>query len=253
MHAVGSTEDELFEAWRERREREGDHVALHDLYDLVAESRGVTAEDLDLHERQALAARALEVIWPGFEQVAPVRPSGRIEVVAYDEAWPLRFAALRDRLAGALGTVALRIDHVGSTSVPWLDAKPIIDVQISVADCADELAYAPAIIGCGFELYSRDEEHRFFSPAPPAPRTAHLHVCSAHSAFEFDHLVFRDFLRSHAAACRTYAEMKREAARKWSDDRLGYTYAKSDLILDLLDEAKSWARSSGWTVDGAPR
>jgi len=252
MHAVGSTEDELFDAWRARREAEGDHVALHDLYDLVAESRGVAPEDLDLAERRELAARALEVIWPGFEQVAPVRPSGRIEVVDADPAWPSRFAALRDRLSHSLGDAALRIDHVGSTSVPGLDAKPIIDVQISVLDCADELAYAPAIITCGFELYSRDEEHRFFSVAPPAPRTAHVHVCSAGSSFEYDHLVFRDYLRSHPEACRAYASIKREAAAKWADDRLGYTYAKSDLILDLLEEAKAWALQTAWSVEDAP-
>jgi GrpB-like predicted nucleotidyltransferase (UPF0157 family) len=250
MHAVARSEDELFEQWKTRREREGEHVALHELYDLVADARGVAPEELDLAERERLAARALEVIWPDYEQVAPLRSDGRIEVVPYDASWPERFSELHDRLEGALGVVARRIDHIGSTSVPGLDAKPILDVQVSVCGVDDEAAYAGAIESCGFELCSRDAVHRFFSVAPPAARTAHVHVCEAGGPFEYDHLVFRDYLRSHEEARDAYAEMKLDAARKWHDDRLGYTYAKSDLILDMMERSKQWAQQTGWNVQG---
>jgi GrpB-like predicted nucleotidyltransferase (UPF0157 family) len=250
MHAVASGDetDELFERWRAMRARRGDHVDLHDLYDLVAEAHGVVPDDLDLEERRELAARALEVIWPGFEQVAPVRSGGRVEVVDYDASWPARFAALRDRLAATLGAVAQRIDHIGSTSVPGLDAKPIIDVQVSVADLADEAAYAPGCSAVGFELYSRDDVHRFFSVPSPAPRDAQVHVCGTGGAFEHDHLLFRDYLRAHDDERDAYAAMKRDAAARWTDDRMGYTFAKSDHILDLLARARDWAEATAWPV-----
>jgi hypothetical protein len=79
--------DELFEQWRERREREGERVNLMDLYNLVAHASGVAPQELPLAERQALAARALSVIWPGFEQVAPVRVGDQIEIMEYDPKW----------------------------------------------------------------------------------------------------------------------------------------------------------------------
>ena len=253
MHGVGGEDDvdELFEQWRSLRERHGDAVDLHDLYDLVAGARGIVPDDLALEERQALAARALKVIWPGFEQVAAVRAGGRIEVVPYDERWPQQFAELRDRLVDSLGATAQRIDHIGSTSVPGLDAKPIIDVQISVADVADEGSYVAGCVAPGFELYSRDDVHRFFAVPAPRPRDAQLHVCEGGGAFERDHLVFRDYLRTHDEERDAYAAMKRDAAQRWADDRLGYTYAKSELILELLASAVTWSQQTGWTVEAA--
>ncbi len=240
--------DALFDEWRDRREREGARVDLHDLYALVADARDVAPDDLPIHERQALARRALLVIWPGFEQVAPIRQTEPIRISAYRPEWVQAFVDLRDRLAGALGPVALRIDHIGSTAVPGLAAKPIIDLQVSVADLADEDAYVPGCAEAGFELYTRDDAHRFFDIAPPMARTAHLHVCASGGAFERDHLLFRDFLLAHADERDGYAAMKREAAAKWGDDRLGYTYAKNEYILDLLDRANDWAAAIDWSV-----
>jgi GrpB-like predicted nucleotidyltransferase (UPF0157 family) len=222
-----------------------------DLYDLVAESRGVTPQDLPLAERQVLAARALTVIWPGFEQVAPVRMSDQIEIKEYDPRWADTFETWCDRLAESLGPSALRIDHIGSTSVPGLAAKPIIDIQLSVARLDEESDYVPGCVDVGFELYSRDEVHRFFHVPPPSPRVAQLHLCQSGAGFEFDHLLFRDYLRANPDERDAYAAMKREAARLWKDDRLGYTYAKGGFIMDRQERANVWALSRSWTVIGS--
>jgi GrpB-like predicted nucleotidyltransferase (UPF0157 family) len=242
------TLDELFESWRSKREREGERVNLMDLYDLVAESRGVAPEELALVERQALAARALTVIWPGFEQVAEVRVGDQIEIVDYDECWAELYEVWRERLSESLGVFALRIDHIGSTSIRGLAAKPIIDIQLSVADLTMESEYLAGCAAAGFELYSRDEVHRFFHVPPPSPRVAQLHVCQAGGSFEHDHLLFRDYLRAHPQERDAYADLKRSAARKWKDDRIGYTYAKGGFILDSQERAEAWARRSSWSL-----
>lgn len=242
------TPDELFEQWRRRREREGQRVNLMDLYDLVADASGVAPQELPLAERQALAARALTVIWPGFEQVAPVRVSDQIEIMEYDPRWASTFIKWRDRLVESLGPTALRIDHIGSTSVPGLAAKPIIDIQMSVSRLDEESEYVPGSVDAGFELYSRDEVHRFFHVPPPSPRVAQLHLCQSGDEFEYDHLLFRDYLRANPSERDAYAAMKREAAQTWKDDRLGYTYAKGGFILERQDRAGVWASGSSWTV-----
>jgi GrpB-like predicted nucleotidyltransferase (UPF0157 family) len=246
---VGSTEeDDLFEIWRARREEVGERIDVLDLYELLAESRGVAPDELPIDERKEFAQRALAVIWPGFEQVAAKRPSLPIELVASDPAWPARFERCRQRLADELGDTAVRIEHIGSTSVRGLDAKPVIDIQVSVVGLANEDAYAPGCVRAGYELYSRDDEHRFFTDAPPTPIDTHVHVCEVGGAFERVHLLFRDYLRGHADARASYATMKRAAAKRWDTDRLAYTYEKSDFILDLVDRARIWADETDWHV-----
>ena len=244
-------DDELFAQWRHRREREGSRVDLIDLYEIVAAARGVPPESLPLAERQDLAQRALGVIWPGFEQVAPVRAAERVEMAPYNPRWAQLFATIRSRLVEHLGAAAHRVDHIGSTSIPGLDAKPIIDVQVSVRDVNDETSYLDGCVRSGFELYSRDEQHRFFHVPPPSPRVAQLHVCQSGGGFEREHLLFRDYLRATPSARDRYAATKNAAARRWGEDRIAYTYAKNNLIADLLDEADAWARAREWTAEAS--
>jgi GrpB-like predicted nucleotidyltransferase (UPF0157 family) len=101
----------------------------------------------------------------------------------------------------------------------------------------------------GVQLRSRDALHRFFRPFAGQPREVHVHVCQAGSEWEREHLLFRDYLRSHQAARDAYAQVKREAAALWSDDRIAYTEAKTAVILDLLDAAQAWARENSWTLE----
>jgi GrpB-like predicted nucleotidyltransferase (UPF0157 family) len=249
LTALGIEDTDPFLAWQRLRAAEGRRTTVIDLYELVARTRGLQAYELPPGERAELAHRALGVAWPGFETVEGSEREGEpIEVVPYDPAWPARFAAWRGRIEGALGDPALRVEHVGSTSVPGLAAKPVVDIQVSVADIEDEPGYVPALERAGVQLRSRDAEHRYFRPFPGASREVHVHVCDAGGRWEREHLLFRDYLRSDPAACRRYAVAKYEAAARWPDDRIAYTDAKNDVILDVLEEAEAWARSVGWSV-----
>lgn len=95
----------------------------------------------------------------------------------------------------------------------------------------------PQIESLGLQLRSRDELHRYFRPKPGAPREVHVHVCQTGSTWAGEHLLFRDYLREHAAARDAYSRAKREAAARWGDDRFAYTDAKSEVILQILAAA----------------
>jgi GrpB-like predicted nucleotidyltransferase (UPF0157 family) len=238
-------------AWLRLRAAEGNRATIIDLYELTAAPRGLAAHELPAAERYALARRAAPHIWPGFSVTADSgRPGVPLMVAGYDPAWPRAYERWRGRIEAALGPVALGVEHVGSTSVPGLAAKPIVDIQVSVADLADEPCYVPQLEAAGVQLRSRDELHRYFRPPAGRPREVHVHVCAAGGRWERDHLLFRDYLRGHPAACRRYAGAKRANAAVWADDGWAYTEAKTGVILDIMAEAESWARATGWAPPG---
>jgi len=246
---IDPRDGEPMDVWTRLWSAIGKRATLLDLYALVALRSGCRPRALRLDQRRALAVRCWEVTFPGFEMTGTEPASAQpIELDPYDPAWPERFATWRRRLVDALGATAVSVDHVGSTSVPGLPAKPVVDIQVSVADLADEGAYVALIESTGVELRSRDDEHRFFRPPPDRPRDAHVHVVPVGSVWEREHLLFRDYLRAHADAREAYARAKAEAARMWRDDRAAYTEAKSDVILDILDRAEQWAAATGWSV-----
>jgi GrpB-like predicted nucleotidyltransferase (UPF0157 family) len=233
-----------FDEWCTLREAGGRRVTLIDLYRLAGRDRGLEPHELPLEERNELARRAMPLILPGFEIADDTGHSEPIELVPPDPAWPASFTAWAAPLHAALGTVAVRVDHVGSTSVPGLAAKPTIDIQVSVRALDDEQAYAVPIEQLGLQLRSRDAQRLLFR----RPRDVHVHVCETGSRWEREHLLFRDYLRAHPAAAARYAAVKEHLRVVWSDDRAGYTEAKSDCILGLLDEAEEWAHATGWTT-----
>lgn len=233
-------------AWLRLRESKGRRATVIDLYRLVAEPRGLAPYELPREERLRLARLALPYVWPGFSVTTGSERRDPIVVVDYDPTWSSTYDAWRTNLRRELGDVALRIDHVGSTSVVGLAAKPIVDIQVSVAGLEDEDRYAPDLEQVGLQLRSRDELHRYFRPFPGEPRQVHVHVCGTGSAWEREHLLFRDYLRTHEEARRSYAETKRAAAMVWVDDGWGYTDAKSEIILDILESAEDWASAQGW-------
>ena len=154
-------DDATFDAWARRRQAGDESATLINLYDAVARSRGLEAQELTAKERAALSARALLVMDSSFEFTSESeRGIEPIEVVRYDPRWPAHFEAWKARILSVLQP--RRIDHVGSTSVPGLAAKPIVDVQVSVDDIRDEDAYVPAIESIGVQLRSRDAQHRYF-------------------------------------------------------------------------------------------
>ncbi|MGD9890018.1 MAG: GrpB family protein [Dehalococcoidia bacterium] len=159
-----------------------------------------------------------------------------IEVVAYNPDWPRWFDAERDRLLQVLGVVAVRIDHIGSTAVPGLAAKPVIDILAIV----EPFPLPPALIA-GVE--SLDYEFKgeygivgrqYFRTRPHA---RHLHVFAPGSLEVGRHLLFRDYLRSHPEAAREYGTLKRRLAAEHRRNREAYTDGKAGLVRAILERA----------------
>jgi GrpB-like predicted nucleotidyltransferase (UPF0157 family) len=163
-----------------------------------------------------------------------------------DPRWPLLFDRFRLHLLEVLGEVALRIDQVGSTAVPGLPAKPVIDIQVSVADISDEDSYRPAIESLGLPLRGRESDHRFFRPPAGSPRTVHVHVCAAGSRWERQHLLFVHYLREQPKRAREYAQLKLGLADHYRSDRTRYTEGKNEFIEETLRMAEGWAANTEW-------
>jgi GrpB-like predicted nucleotidyltransferase (UPF0157 family) len=154
-----------------------------------------------------------------------------VHIVEYDPAWPSRYAAEAERIREALGRVAVRVEHVGSTAVPDLAAKPVIDVQVSVASFEPIDAYAAPLSRLGFEYRPDDEpEHRFFGLTNDNERVVNLHVCEAGTDWEQRHLAFRDALRGDPDLRARYEAEKRRIAALHPDDTLAYADAKTPWI-----------------------
>jgi GrpB-like predicted nucleotidyltransferase (UPF0157 family) len=164
----------------------------------------------------------------------PVLLAGPVEIVPYDPAWPAHFRRQAGRLRGALGERALLIEHAGSTSVPGLAAKPVIDVILAVAGSADEPSYVPALEQAGFVLRIREPgwfEHRLLKGADPE---TNVHVFSAGCPEIARMLLFRDRLRADDAARAEYENTKRELARRDWKYLQNYADAKSAVIDQIV-------------------
>jgi GrpB-like predicted nucleotidyltransferase (UPF0157 family) len=138
----------------------------------------------------------------------------KIEIVPYDPEWPAAFEAEAARLRTALKTLALRIDHHGSTAIPGLSAKPIIDIQISVTTLQPLSAYGVALEAMGYIHVPHPDDSfcPFFHRPARWPHSHHVHVVERGGREERRTLAFRDYLRDHAAVAREYEELKRTIA-----------------------------------------
>lgn len=170
-----------------------------------------------------------------------------VEIVPYSSDWPVRFRQLAKDIRGALGEVAIRIDHIGSTSIPGLAAKPIIDMRISVADFDPLDEYRLPLEGLGYVFRADNPEltKRYFREPLGSPRT-HIHVRRSGSWAEQFALLFRDYLRLHPEEAREYEDLKRSLASKFRGDRHGYTDAKQPFIWGLMGRADRWSQEVGW-------
>ncbi len=163
---------------------------------------------------------------------------GPIQIVDYDPEWPRLFEREAERVQAALGDRVLLLEHVGSTSVPGLAAKPRIDMLLVVADSSDEPAYVPSLEAAGYVLRVREPdwyEHRMFK----GPDTGiNLHVFSL-GCLEIDRmLLFRDWLRSNASDRHLYERTKRELARKDWKYTQNYADAKTSVVEEILARAR---------------
>lgn len=158
-----------------------------------------------------------------------------IVMTEYDPDWPRLFEALRGRLLDALGELAVAVEHVGSTSVPGLAAKPIVDIDAVVPSAGHVPLAVERLERVGYrhegDLGISDREA--FEPPTDAP-WHHLYVLPADSEELRRHLTFRDHLRAHPEEASTYAALKREAARRFGGDRRAYTEAKEDFVERVL-------------------
>lgn len=172
-----------------------------------------------------------------------------IRIVPYDPEWPAMFKCQATDLRAAIGPVALRIDHIGSTAIPGLAAKPIIDVQISVADFEPLDAYRFPLESLGYVFRADNAERtkRYFRE-PPGQRRTHIHVRRAGSFSEQFALLFRDYLRTHPDIVADYARLKERLAREYHEDRYGYTDAKGPFIWAAIAKADAWAQQTGWLL-----
>lgn len=164
-----------------------------------------------------------------------------ISIVPYDSRWPAAFTEEAAALSAALGGLALRIEHVGSTSVVGLAAKPIIDIQVSVKQLQPLGQYEVPLQRLGYQFVSLgdfDAVYPFFQKPQVWPSTHHVHLCTCGGEQERKHLAFRDFLRSHPAAAAAYADLKRKLAAQHRGDTLEsrerYSLAKTDFVRDAL-------------------
>jgi GrpB-like predicted nucleotidyltransferase (UPF0157 family) len=159
-----------------------------------------------------------------------------VEVVSPDQAWPLSYEVARERICAALGDRVLAIDHVGSTAVPHLWAKPLVDIDLVVADSADEGAWLADLEEAGFVLRVREpewEEHRVLRGSEP---TTNLHVVSPNAIEPRRHRMFRDWLRTHPADRDRYTAVKREVADRGFTDSMLYNNAKAWFVYDLYEK-----------------
>lgn len=190
-----------------------------------------TPEEITRHHEWH--AREGQDIWVDGEP--PVEP---VRIVDYDRAWPQAFGILAGRIRRALGPNVLGLDHIGSTSVPGLSAKAVIDVDLTVADSSDEAAYVPALESAGFRLTVREpgwHEHRLLTTGDPR---SNVHVFSPDCPEVIRHRMFRDWLIEHPDDLARYRDVKIEsaaAATGAGESVMDYNQRKQPVIRDIYD------------------
>lgn len=190
-------------------------------------------EDITAHPADEPPAGARSPWLPGHEAWR-----SPLAVLEDDGAWPDRFAVVARAVRGALGDRVLLLQHVGSTSVPGLPAKPVVDVDLVVADPADEAAYVPDLVAAGFHHVVREpwwHEHRLLKLRVPF---THLHVFGPRCPEVVRHTMFRDWLRSHDDDRERYVAAKREASAATQRDGgtgMDYNRVKEPVVRAIYD------------------
>jgi GrpB-like predicted nucleotidyltransferase (UPF0157 family) len=179
-----------------------------------------------------------------------------IDILPYQERWPSEFKAIASALRAGLGSLAVRIDHIGSTAVPGLAAKDIIDIQISVDSLSDQVLHAMSALG-----YTKTDIYRDHRPAlaaggeaewekwlfkpPSLQRRTNTHMRVIGRANQRYPLLFRDYLRLHPATAESYAELKRRLAQNLADPET-YPDVKDPAVDLIIQAAEEWAAAVHW-------
>jgi GrpB-like predicted nucleotidyltransferase (UPF0157 family)/predicted kinase len=224
--------DETIEARIRKRELESDadlrwHLSRYK--ELVA-IQEATAKRGDLgfvvDTTGLTAAEAADAIWRDIHEA--------VELVGYDPAWPDMFEAERAKIVAALGDLALAVHHIGSTAIPGVDAKPVIDTMVVVRHLDDAVECIAPLreLGYAFIDYPQNIDRRFFRKGKP--RTHHLHIVEAGNQSLADHIDFRDALRADADLRRQYQELKHALRAEHERDRARYSESKGEFVARVL-------------------
>jgi GrpB-like predicted nucleotidyltransferase (UPF0157 family) len=190
----------------------------------------------------------------------------RIAIVPYDDRWPSEFGRIGTALREALGDLALRIDHIGSTAVPALAAKDVIDVQVTV-EALDAAAIAAPLTPLGYRIWEGiAEDHvppgwdeapgewqKLYFHAPAGQRRTHLHVRQENRANQRYALLCRDYLRAAPTTAGAYAQIKEALARLHPDDQDAYYDVKDPVCDIIIDAAERWAAVTGYVPGPSDR
>lgn len=176
------------------------------------------------------------------------KPDASVEVVDHDGSWGTQFEAEAQELRNVLAPVGPRVEHIGSTAVPGIPAKPTIDVLVLVDDVEDVLVYRDALKALGYEyrpasLTSSDDQLFFRKVAASGKRTHHLHVVARRSPKGHEYLAFRDYLRTHGSEARAYAALKLDLAERFATERMRYVDEKARYVDELMERVRAWAES----------
>ena len=175
-----------------------------------------------------------------------------IRIVAYDPAWPDAYAEEATMIRAALGDLLVRAHHIGSTAVPGLAAKPVIDICLEVRDLAQLDALDDAMRALGY--VPRGEfgiPDRRYYPKGGDDRTHHVHAFVVGDPHVEKHLAFRDYLRAHPAIVEEYAAIKAEGSTKYLHDPEGYQAHKHAFITQTLEDAVIWRANSPGSTNAA--
>ena len=172
-------------------------------------------------------------------RVDDMRPP--VIIVEYNPQWPALYEEEKAQILSLIGHKVVAIEHIGSTAVPGLGAKPIIDIMVAIHRLANAEECILPLQSAGYEYVPEYEdtlpERRYFRKGPSGARTHHVHMVELTSDFWWRHLLFRDFLRTHPEVAWQYYQLKKELAAKYSSDHLGYTEAKTTFIESIITRA----------------
>ena len=173
--------------------------------------------------------------------------SDQIVISEYDPKWPAIYEEEVARILALAGDTVTAVEHVGSTSVPGLGAKPIIDIMAAVGQIDEAMTLVEPLGALGYRYLPEYEElipeRRFFRRGRESA-SHHLHIVETATDFWIDHLLFRDYLRSHRETAMEYDEIKRNLAARLGDDRAAFTMAKTSFIEPVLVRARTWRESN---------
>jgi len=163
-------------------------------------------------------------------------------IVGYDPRWPVLYKEEKRQILSVIGDRILAIEHIGSTAVPGLGGKPIIDIMVGVRRLSDAKGCIEPLATIGYEYVPEYEvlipDRRYFRKGP-AERHRHLHMTEVNSDFWESHILFRDYLRAHQETAQAYYQLRKELAVRFGSDSLGFTEAKTEFIERVVEKARA--------------